>query len=47
MQTIIQIYIEGTDIEDMQGAIVYAIYEYLSAEANTWLYEQQEKQKVA
>jgi len=39
--------IEGTDIEDMQGAIVYAIYEYLSAEANTWLYEQQEKQKVA
>jgi len=39
--------IEGADIEDMQGAIVYAIYEYLSAEANTWLYEQQEKQKVA
>lgn len=36
-----------TDIEDMQGAIVYAIYEYLNAEANTWLYEQQEKQEVA
>jgi len=39
--------IEGTDIEDMQGAIVYAIYEYLSAEASAWLYEQQEKQEVA
>lgn len=39
--------IEGADIEDMQGAIVYAIYEYLSSEANAWLYEQQEKQEVA
>jgi len=39
--------IEGTDIEDMQGAIVYAIYEYLSSEAHAWLYEQKEKQEVA
>ena len=35
--------IEGTDIEDMQGAIVYAIYEYLSSEAQSWLLEQKEK----
>ena len=39
--------IKGADIEDMQGAIVYAIYEYLSSEASAWLYEQQEKQEVA
>lgn len=39
--------IEGTDIEDMQGAIVYAIYEYLSSEAHAWLYEQKERQEVA
>ena len=39
--------IEGTDIEDMQGAIVYAIYEYLSSEAHSWLFEQKEKQEVA
>lgn len=39
--------IEGTDIEDMQGAIVYAIYEYLSSEAHAWLNEQKEKQEVA
>ena len=35
--------IEGTDIKDMQGAIVYAIYEYLSSEAHAWLFEQKEK----
>jgi hypothetical protein len=39
--------IEGTDIEDMQGAIVHAIYEYLSSEARSWLFEQKEKQEVA
>jgi hypothetical protein len=35
--------IEGTDIEDIQGAIVYAIYEYLSSEAHSWLSKQKEK----
>tara|TARA_R110002020_G_scaffold438919_1_gene649392 strand:+ start:311 stop:691 length:381 start_codon:yes stop_codon:yes gene_type:complete len=38
--------IEGTDIEDIQGAIVYAIYEYLSSKAHSWLFEQQEKQEA-
>lgn len=35
--------IEGADIDDFLGAIVYAIYEYLHGEASAWLYEQQEE----
>ena len=29
--------------EDFQGAVYYSIYEYLCAEANNWLCEQQEE----
>jgi len=35
--------LEGADIDDFQGAIVYAIYEYLHTEASAWLYQQQEE----